>query len=123
MEYVYIRKGATLDKADAIFTIGGNGMSPLIKDGDEVLVKYTDTLEPGAIGLFKIDGKPFIRQYYPSGLRSFRPDLEQVHLPEKVDYEIIGLFLGVITPEMRPSEREKAILMKMEKEQAQQMRV
>lgn len=119
MQSIYIRKGATLDQADVVFTITGNGMAPMIKDGDEVLVKYTDTLEPGAIGLFRIDGRPFIRQYYPSGLRSFRPDQELVHLPENVDYEIIGQFLAVVTPEMRPNEREQAMLERIEREKAQ----
>lgn len=123
MSHVYLRKGAMLDQADAVFTITGNGMAPIIRDGDDVLVKYTDTLEPGAIGVFMIEGKPFIRQYYPSGLRSFRPDLETVHLSENVEYEIIGQFLTVITPEMRPTAREQAILEKMEQERAQGMRV
>ena len=121
MSHVYLRKGAMLDQADAVFTITGNGMAPIIRDGDDVLVKYTDTLEPGAIGVFMIDGKPFIRQYYPSGLRSFRPELETVHLPENVEYDIIGQFLTVITPEMRPNAREQAMLEEMEKEQAQCM--
>lgn len=123
MRNVYIRRGATLDQADEVFRIKGNGMAPIIKDGDEILVKHTDQLEPGAIGLFLIDGRPFIRQYYPSGLRSFRPDQESAHLPENVEYEIIGQFLAVITPEMRPNEQEQAILEKMEQEQAQGMRV
>ena len=123
MSHVYLRKGAMLDQADAVFTITGNGMAPIIRDGDDVLVKYTDSLEPGAIGVFMIEGKPFIRQYYPSGLRSFRPDLETVHLSENVEYEIIGQFLTVITPEMRPTAREQAILEKMEQERAQGMRV
>ena len=55
MSHVYLRKGAMLDQADAVFTITGNGMAPIIRDGDDVLVKYTDTLEPGAIGVFMID--------------------------------------------------------------------
>ena len=120
MQYVYIRKGATLDQADAVFPVTGNGMSPIIRDGDEVLVKYTDSLEPGAIGIFMIDGNPYIRQYYPTGLRSFRPDLEQVHLPDDVKYEIVGQFLCVLTPEMRPNEREEAMLKKMEEERQTQ---
>ena len=57
MSHVYLRKGAMLDQADAVFTITGNGMAPIIRDGDDVLVKFTDTLEPGAIGVFMIDGK------------------------------------------------------------------
>lgn len=58
MQYVYVRRGDTIDQADAIFTVTGNGMSPIIRDGDEVLIKYTDSLEPGAIGIFMIDGNP-----------------------------------------------------------------
>lgn len=123
MAYMYVRRGAMLDQADAVFTITGNGMAPVIKDGDDVLVKYTDTLEPGAIGLFRIDGRPYIRQYYPSGLRSFRPEHELVHLPANVEYEIIGQFISVLTPEMRPDAREQTMLEKIEKEQAQGMRV
>lgn len=115
MQYVYIRRGGTLDQADAVFMVSGNGMSPIIRDGDEVLVKYTDSLEPGAIGIFMINGNPCVRQYYPTGLRSFRPDLEKVHLPEDVGYEIVGQFLSVITPEMRPNEKELAMLKKMER--------
>ena len=46
-----------------------------------------------------------------------------MHLPENVKYDIIGQFLTVITPEMRPTAREQAMLEKMEKEQAHGMRV
>lgn len=116
MAHVYVRKGAILDQADAVFTIAGNGMSPLIKDGDDVLVKFTDKLEPGAIGLFRIDGYPYIRQYYPTGLRSFRPDQESVHLPDDVEYEIIGEFISVLMPEMCPNAREQVILERIDKE-------
>lgn len=119
MPYVYVRKGAVLDQADAVFTITGNGMAPIIKDGDDVLVKYTNSLEPGAIGLFMINGKQVIRQYYPDGLRSFRPDQELVHLPADVDYEIIGQFISVLTPEMCPNAKEQAILEQIEREKAQ----
>ena len=44
-----------------------------------------------------------------------------MHLPENVKYDIIGQFLTVITPEMRPNAREQAMLEEMEKEQAQCM--
>lgn len=120
MQCMYIRKGDTLDQADAVFTVSGNGMAPIIRDGDDVLVKYTDSLEPGAIGIFMINGNPCVRQYYPTGLRSFRPDLEMVHLPENVKYEIVGQFLGVVTSEMRPNEKELAMLIKMEEERSVQ---
>lgn len=112
---MFIRRGCGLDHGDVVFTITGSGMSPLYNDKDFVLVQYTDTLEPGAIGVFLVDGKqPAIRQYYPDGLRSFRPDLETIHLTAPVsEYPIIGKVLGVVTDAMRPSPGEETYLQKM----------
>lgn len=112
---VFYRQGCGLDGGDVAFTINGNGMSPLYNDKDEVIVEYTDTLEPGSIGVFLVDGKqPAIRQYYPDGLRSFRPDLETMHLTLPVsEYPIIGKVLGVVTEDMKPTPAEEAILREM----------
>ena len=43
-----------------VFYIVGDGMVPVIKDGDEMHVQYTDTLVRRAIRVFTIDGKPLI---------------------------------------------------------------
>ena len=113
---IFIRRGCGLDHGDSAFTITGSGMSPVYNNGDTVMVQYSDTLEPGAIGIFLVDGKqPAIRQYYPDGLRSFRPDLETMHLNAPVsEYPIIGKVVGVITGAMRPSPAEEAMLQKLQ---------
>lgn len=117
---VFLRRGCGYEQGDVVFTITGSGMSPVYNDGDDVIVRFTDTLEPGAIGVFLVDGKqPAIRQYYPDGLRSFRPDLETMHLTAPVsEYPIIGQVLGVITDAMRASPAEEARLRELFKDEA-----
>ena len=97
--YLDIRTSSLTQQADCVFTVSGNGMSPLIKDGDHVLVAYTDALVPGDIGVFLTERGVAIRQYYEEGLRSFRPDLEQYHIDGDMKYSIIGRYLGVVQPE------------------------
>ena len=97
--YLDIRASSLTQQADCVFTVSGNGMSPFIKDGDHVLVAYTDALVPGDIGVFLTERGVAIRQYYEEGLRSFRPDLEQYHIGGDMKYSIIGRYLGVVQPE------------------------
>ena len=85
-------------------------MSPIIRDGDMVAIAFEDTLEPGAIGMFLVDGQIVLRQYYPDGLRAFRPELSSVDISCKEGYQIVGRFITVITEDMLPNEEERAIL-------------
>lgn len=107
---VFIRKSKLTEHADAAFTINGNGMAPLIRDGDMIAIAFDDSLEPGAIGVFLVDGQIVLRQYYPDGLRAFRPDLSSVDISCNKGYQIVGRFITVITEDMLPSEEERAIL-------------
>ena len=94
-----VRSSSVSEQADCIFTVTGNGMAPLIKDGDNVLVSFTDELSPGDIGVFLTEHGMAIRQYYKEGLRSFRPDQEQFHIGSDTKYSVIGRYLGLVLPE------------------------
>ena len=110
---INIRKSALPEPCDAVYRVAGNGMAPIIRDGDLILVAFEKHLEPGAIGVFLCNGQIVIRQYYPEGLRSFRPELESVHLPEDSEYAVIGRFVAVITEDMLADEHEKEVWAKM----------
>lgn len=97
--YMNVRTSSLSVQADCIFRVTGNGMAPLIKDGDHVMVAFTDTLTSGDIGVFMTEHGPVIRQYYEHGLRSFRPELEKFHIGCDMKYSIIGRYLGVVLPE------------------------
>ena len=98
-QHLNIRPGSLRDQADCIFAVTGNGMAPLIRHNDYVMVELTDKLAPGDIGIFETDRGLAIRQYYKVGLRSFRPELEEYHISTRTEYRIIGRCLGVVLPE------------------------
>ena len=108
---MFIRKSKLTDHADAVFTVYGNGMSPIIRDGDMVAIAFEEAggKQP-PIGMFLVDGQIVLRQYYPDGLRAFRPELSSVDISCKEGYQIVGRFITVITEDMLPNEEERAIL-------------
>lgn len=112
-ELIHIRKSALPEPCDAVYRVAGNGMAPIIRDGDLILVAFEKQLEPGAIGAFLCNGQIVLRQYYPEGLRSFRPELESVHLPKDSEYVVVGRFVAVITEDMLADDHEKEVWAKM----------
>ena len=105
---VWVRKSALTEQCDAVYMVHGNGMAPMIRDGDMVMISFEDQLEPGAIGMFLVNGRTVLRQYYPDGLRAFRPELTSFDVPKAASYEVIGRFLAVITEDMLPTVKERA---------------
>ncbi len=81
--------------------VDGDGMWPVYKAGDQVLIQTTDTLEPGEIGVFRDGKRYFFRQYYPEGLRAFRPDRSNYAIDERKRYRVFARVLCAVTPEMR----------------------
>ena len=112
-ELINIRKSALPEPCDAVYRVAGNGMAPIIRDGDLILVAFDKQLEPGAIGAFLCNGQIILRQYYPDGLRAFRPDLEAVHLPEDSEYVVVGRFIAVVTQDMLADNHEKEVWARM----------
>ena len=112
-DLINIRKSALPEPCDAVYRVAGNGMAPIIRDGDLILVAFEKQLEPGAIGAFLCNGQIILRQYYPEGLRAFRPDLESVHLPEDSEFAVIGRFVAVITEGMLADDHEKEVWARM----------
>ena len=112
-ELIHIRKSALPEPCDAVYRVAGNGMAPIIRDGDLILVAFEKQLEPGASGAFLCKGQIVLRQYYPEGLRSFRPELESVHLPKDSEYVVVGRFVAVITEDMLADDHEKEVWAKM----------
>ena len=50
---------------DATFAlkISGNSMEPKYRNGDYLLVKATDTVEVGEVGVFVLDGEGYVKVY------------------------------------------------------------
>ena len=69
---VNIRKSALPEPCDAVYQVAGNGMAPIIRDGDLILVAFEKHLEPGAIGAFLCNGQIILRQFLSEILRRER---------------------------------------------------
>ena len=107
----FIRRDAVSERADEIITVTGDSMEPTFYAGDDLLIEHTETLEPGEIGIFVINGEGFVKEYRGNGVyshnakaypfRKFLPG-DNVH--------IVGRVLGKVDMSQRPTKAESAML-------------
>ena len=69
-EYVMVRKTDETETADEIITVCGDSMEPTYHDGDDLLVKHTDSINVGEIGIFVINGDGFVKELRYNGVYS-----------------------------------------------------
>lgn len=62
-DMIPVEDGVPAD-ADFAVVISGSSMSPEIKDGSTVYVRRTESLSPGDIGIWSVDGAMYCKQYY-----------------------------------------------------------
>ncbi len=61
-ESLFYQKGEIPPETDFAITISGNSMEPVLMDGDVVYVQKTETLEPGQIGVFILNGESLCKK-------------------------------------------------------------
>ena len=91
---VHVIKDRLTEQADEIITVSGRSMEPGFYDGDMVLVRHTDSVLPGEIGVFLVDNEGFIKQYQADGLHSLNPDYPVIRPDSWHDFRCIGKVLG-----------------------------
>ena len=69
-EYVMVVKNRETEQADEIITVSGDSMEPTFHDGDELLVKHTQEIGIGEIGIFVINGDGFVKELRYNGVYS-----------------------------------------------------
>lgn len=109
-EHVFLRNCRSVCHADTIITVSGDSMTPTYQDGDDLLVEFTSELSPGEIGIFVVAGEGFVKEYQPEGLVSHNPRYKPIRPAPDDNFRCVGRVLDVVTPEMLPSEHERAIL-------------
>ncbi|MBQ8688521.1 MAG: helix-turn-helix transcriptional regulator, partial [Ruminococcus sp.] len=50
-------------RADFALTISGDSMEPIYHNGDIVLVKQTEAVSVGEVGIFVVDGDGYIKKF------------------------------------------------------------
>ena len=65
-EHDFIDVDVSLD-VDFAVRVSGDSMEPALYDGDIALVRKQETLMDGEIGVFNVDGSPYIKRYHTDG--------------------------------------------------------
>ncbi len=85
---------AATEKADFIVKVGGHSMEPKYKDGDLVLVKKTDAIDHGKIGIFSVNGEALIKECQPNRLHSLNPAYPDIQLNDGDTVRCLGEVIG-----------------------------
>ncbi len=81
---------------DATFAlkISGNSMEPKYRNGDYLLVKATDTVEVGEVGVFVLDGEGYVKVYGGDTLISLNSAYKPIPLKDFENVRCVGVVTG-----------------------------
>ena len=99
--------------ADVVLKVSGRSMEPTFTDGQELLVRYTQELRPGEIGIFTVDGEGTVKEYRPDGLHPHNPDYAVLPADSGAAVRCVGRVLGAVSHAMRPDRRRRRILQEL----------
>ncbi len=113
----FIRRDEISERADEIITVTGDSMEPTFHPGDDLLIEHTETLEPGEIGIFVINGEGFVKEYRENGVYSHNEAAYPFRRFTTGDnVRIVGRVLGKVTAAHRPTREESAILDELQRD-------
>ena len=81
-------------EADYALRISGNSMEPKYHDGDVLLVKETDGVDVGELGIFLLDGCGFFKAYGGDRLLSLNSEYPPILLKDFSDIQCKGQVVG-----------------------------
>lgn len=81
-------------EADYALRISGNSMEPKYHDGDILLVKSTDSVDVGELGIFLLDGCGFFKVFGGDRLLSLNPEYAPILLKDFADIQCKGQVIG-----------------------------
>ena len=102
-EYIDLIECDGLKDCDELVKVSGSSMEPAFYDGDLALVKHTQTLNEGDIGVFVIDGEGMIKQYKKDGLHPLNKKYSVVHPDPFASFQCFGKVIGKVTEDMMPA--------------------
>ncbi len=81
-------------EADYALRISGNSMEPKYHDGDVLLVRHSDGVDVGELGIFLLDGCGFFKVFGGDKLLSLNPEYAPIPLKDFADVQCKGLVVG-----------------------------
>ena len=84
-------------RADFVLCVHGDSMEPMFSDGDYVLVKHQDAIDPGEIGIFALNGEGFIKKLGNNALISLNEKYPEIPVTPEDTSMCFGKVLGKTT--------------------------
>ena len=81
-------------EADYALRISGNSMEPKYHDGDILLIRETDAVDVGELGIFLLDGSGFFKVFGGDRLLSLNPEYGPILLKDFSDIQCKGAVVG-----------------------------
>ena len=102
-EYIQLVQCGALSDCDELVRVSGRSMEPMFYDGDLALVKHTEDLSEGDIGVFVLDGEGMLKQYRKDGLYPLNKAYHVIRPAEYASFRCFGKVVGKVTQEMMPN--------------------
>lgn len=94
VKYIDVPACDTVNRADYALRVNGDSMEPKFQNGDVVLIRSTETIESGQIGVFVLDGCGYIKVYHNDRLLSLNPAYPPISLAAYSDVQFKGRVIG-----------------------------
>ena len=105
-EMIYLISDDITRAADEIIRVSGDSMEPTYHDGDQVLVKHTNALKEGEIGIFVCGDSGYIKEYHKDGLYSHNHRYGPIRFSGEDSVRCIGKVLGALRKEQVATEND-----------------
>ena len=96
VEYTNVPKTEKTSAADFMLEVRGDSMQPKFSDGDRVLVKCSESIYEGEIGVFILNNESYIKKMGRNELISLNPAYNPIKLTEYDDIRCAGKVLGTL---------------------------
>lgn len=93
-EKISVPETPTTRRADFAIRVRGDSMEPAYYDDDIVLVRRTDYVPDGEIGIFVVDGETYIKKAGGNRLISLNPKYEDIIGEEGTEIYTMGKVIG-----------------------------
>ena len=96
VEYTNVPKTEKTSAADFMLEVRGDSMQPKFSEGDRVLVKSSESIYEGEIGVFILNNESYIKKMGRNELISLNPAYNPIKLTEYDDIRCAGKVLGTL---------------------------
>ena len=98
-EWITLPRDDDTKAADMILEVRGDSMEPMFHDGEKVLVKSSESILEGEIGVFIVDGESYIKKMGKGCLISLNSSYQPIKLNKNNDVHCVGRVIRAVSPQ------------------------